>query len=170
MNRFRRIPALLAVLLASTGTALAADGGSLLKAEDLKAAPFRDARTVESLAAGERVEILRTHGGWFQVKTARRSGWVRMLSVRRGEPRKGGADAAGILGLASGRAGTGRVVATTGIRGLTEEELKAATYSEAELREVESYSATRAEATQFAAKGKLVARQVEYLPPPDPAR
>jgi len=93
-----------------------------------------------------------------------------MLSIRRGAARKGGPDAAGILGLASGRAGTGRVVATTGIRGLTEEELKAATYNETELKEAESYSTSRAKAASFAAKGKLVARKVDYLPPPDSAR
>jgi D-arabinose 1-dehydrogenase-like Zn-dependent alcohol dehydrogenase len=93
-----------------------------------------------------------------------------MLSVRRGEARKGSSDVAGIVGLASGRAGTGHVVATTGIRGLSEEELKAAEYNEAEVTKAESYSTTRAEARKFAANEKLVARKVEYLPTPGSAK
>jgi hypothetical protein len=166
MNVVRSIAALLMTCLVATGTALAGEAGTALKADDLKAEPFRDAKTVGSLATGDRVEILTREGGWFQVKSAKGSGWVRMLSVRRGEARKGGDDAAGVLGLASGRAGTGTVVATTGVRGLNEEQLKAAKYNEAEVKKVESFTTTQAEARKFAAEGKLVARKVEYLPAP----
>jgi len=170
MNRARSIPVLLSALFLAIGTALAGEGGSALKADDLKAEPFRDAKTVGSLAAGDHVEILDKQSGWFRVKSAAGSGWVRMLSIRRGEARKGGGDAAGLAGLASGRAGTGRVVATTGIRGLSEEELTAARYNEAELKKTESYATTRAQAQQFAASGKLAARKVEYLPTPGSAK
>ncbi len=155
--------ALLVTFLLAVGTTLAGEAGTALKADDLKAEPFRDAKTVGSLTAGDKVEILKKQGGWFQVKSTKGSGWVRMLSIRRGEARKGSGDAAGVLGLASGRAGTGGVVATTGIRGLSEEELKAAKYNETELRKAESFVATEAEARRFAAEGKLVARKVKYL-------
>jgi hypothetical protein len=104
------------------------------------------------------------------VKSTKGSGWVRMLSIRRGEARKGTGDAAGLLGLASGRAGTGKVVATTGIRGLSEEELKAAKFDAGQLKLAESHATSRAEAKKFAAKGKLVARQVDYLPAPATAQ
>jgi hypothetical protein len=162
----RWIGALVATFLLAGGTALAGGAGTALKADDLKAEPFRDAKTVGSLSSGDPVEILAKQGGWFQVKSAKGNGWVRMLSVRRGEARKGGGDAAGVLGLASGRAGTGTVVATTGIRGLSEEELRGAKYNEAELKKAESFGTTQAEARKFAAEGKLVTRQVEYLPAP----
>jgi len=92
-----------------------------------------------------------------------------MLSIRRGEARKGSGEAAGVLGLASGRSGTGKVVATTGIRGLSEKELKAAKYNEKELRKAESFAVTEAEARRFAAEGKLVARKVKYLSAPEVA-
>lgn len=170
MNTARRVPILVATLLLAAGTALAGDGGSALKADDLRAEPFRDAKVVGSLAPGDPVDILKKQGGWFQVKSAKGSGWVRMLSIRRGAARKGGGDVAGIVGLASGRAGTGRVVATTGIRGLSEEELKAAEYNEAEVKKAESYATTRADAQKFAASGKLAARKVEYLPAPGSAQ
>jgi hypothetical protein len=148
--------------------AAAADAGRLQKAEPLRAEPFRDASTLSTLAAGDRVDILRRRGGWFQVKSAKGNGWVRMLSVRRGEAGKasGESEAAGLLGLASGRAGTGTVVATTGIRGLNEEQLKAAKYSASELRLSDSFVQSPADARKFAAKGKLNPRPMDYLPAP----
>ena len=167
MNIARIIGALLVTFLLAAGTAAAGEAGTVLKTDGLMAEPFRDAQTVGSLTAGDSVEILKKQGGWFQVKSAKGSGWVRMLSVRRGEARKGSVDAAGLLGLASGRAGTGHVVATTGIRGLSEEDLKAAKYNGAELKKAESFGVTQAEARKFAGAGKLVARKVEYLPAPE---
>ena len=169
MNWIAKMAAVALALLA-TGAALAGEVGTALKADQLKAEPFRDAKTVANLGAGDKVEILKKDGGWLQVKSAKGSGWVKMLSIRRGDARKGAGDAAGLLGLASGRAGTGRVVATTGIRGLNEEELKAAKFDAAQLKLAESYAASRAEAKRFAAKAKLVARQVDYLPAPATAQ
>ena len=170
MNMARSLALLLAAFLLAGGTALAGEAGTALKADDLKAEPFRDAKTIGSLTSGDSVEILKRQGGWFQVKSVKGDGWVRMLSVRRGEARKGSGDAAGLLGLASGRAGTGRVVATTGIRGLSEEELKAAKYDEAELKKAESFATSRGDAQKFAAAGKLAARKVEYLSAPGAAK
>ena len=148
--------------------AVAADVGRLQKAEPLRAQPYRDARVLSTLAAGDRVEIQKRQGGWFQVKSARGRGWVRMLSVRRAEAGKAGAatEVSGLLALASGRAGTGTVVATTGIRGLNEEQLKAAKYSAAELQLSDGYVQSSADARRFAARGKLVARAVDYLAAP----
>jgi hypothetical protein len=166
----RGVGVLLVTLLLPLSTAGAADPGTALKADELKAEPFRDAKTLGSLASGEKVEILDRQGGWFHVSSAKGRGWVRMLSIRRGDPRKGAGDAAGVFGLASGRAGTGQVVATTGIRGLSEEQLKAARYNEAELRKAESFATSRAEAQKFAAAGKLVPRTVADLPSPEVVR
>jgi uncharacterized protein YgiM (DUF1202 family) len=161
---------LLTALLLAAPIAHAGESGAAVKTDELKAEPFRDAKTVGKLTAGDPVEILKKDGGWFQIKSARGSGWVRMLSVRRGAARKAsaGGEVAGLAKLASGRAGTGRVVATTGIRGLNEEELKAAKYDEAELKRAESSLTSRADAQKFAAKGKLSARKLDYLPEPAP--
>lgn len=144
--------------------AWAAEAGTALKADEIKAEPFRDAGTVATLAAGDKVEILKKDGGWLQIKSASGNGWVRMLSIRKGAARKGSGEAAGLLGVASGRAGTGKVVATTGVRGLNEEELKSAKFDEAELKLAESYATGKPEAQKFAAQGKLAARKLDYLP------
>lgn len=169
-----KMPASLAALLVTgvltIGTAIAGESGTALKAADIMAEPFRDAETVGSLRRGDMVEILEKRGGWYRVKSAAGRGWVRMLGIRRGTARKARVDAGGLLGLASGRAGTGRVVATTGIRGLDEEDLAAAKYNETELKTVESFTVTAAEARKFAAEGKLRAREVEYPSPPGTAQ
>lgn len=149
-----------------SGALHAAESGTAIKGDDLKAEPFRDAKTVAKLASGDKVDILKKDGGWYEVKSAKGNGWVRMLSIRKGDARKGGGDASGVLALASGRAGTGKVVATTGIRGLNEEELKAAKFNEAELKRAESYASSKPEAAKFAASGKLTARPFDYLPAP----
>ena len=157
---------LLAVLL-PVSLAHAGESGAMIKADVLKAEPFRDAKTTGSLGVGDQVVILKKNGGWLNVKSAQGSGWVRMLSIRRGAPSKSSASVAGLAGLASGRAGTGKVIAATGIRGLGEEELKAAKYDEAQVTKAESFSTSRDEAQKFAYKGNLKAQQMDYLKPPN---
>ena len=160
--------AIVAVLcaLACAQTARAAESGTLLKADELKTEPFRDAKTLKTLAKGDKVDILKKDGGWFQVKAGKSRGWLRMLSVRKGSAARAGSDTAGLLGLASGRSGTGKVVATTGIRGLNEEELRAAKFNEQEVQLAESYAVRKSDAQKFAAQGKLAARPFDYLPAP----
>jgi hypothetical protein len=91
-----------------------------------------------------------------------------LLSVRRGEAGKSdvAAEIGGVAGLATGRAGTGQVVSTTGVRGLGEEDLKAAKFSEEELKAAESYRASPQAARTFALAGNLSARQMAFLPEP----
>jgi len=142
-----------------------AESGTALKADDIKAEPFRDAITLASVALGDKLEILQRDGGWLQVNSNKGKGWVRMLSVRLGDASKSSAST-GVLGLASGRAGTGKVVSTTGIRGLSEEELKSASFNEAEVTLDESYASSKSDAAAFAAQAKLVARPFNYLAAP----
>jgi len=91
-----------------------------------------------------------------------------MLSIKRGAETKtsAGKEASGLLDVASGRAGTGKVVATTGIRGLNEEQLKAGQFNEDELKKVESYAVSKQDAERFAKKGELVRQDVPFLPEP----
>lgn len=159
---------LLSAMLLTAGAAQAGESGSTIKADALKAAPFTDAKIIATLPSGTRIEILKKDGGWYQVKSPRGNGWIRLLSVRRGGAKtsSAGSELSGLAGLASGRAGTGKIVATTGIRGLNEEQLRAAKYDEKQLNLAESYATSRAEAQKFAASAKLAARQLDYLPDP----
>jgi Bacterial SH3 domain len=156
---------ILAAALLLTGIAPAAETGSALKADILRAEPYADAQKTGDLARGDKLEILSKKGAWLQVKTAKASGWVRLLSVKRGAA-TGGNEAAGVLDVATGRAGTGQVVATTGVRGLNEEELKNAKYNGAEVKKLESYTQTSVQGRQFAVSGGLQAVPLDYLPKP----
>lgn len=144
--------------------AIAVEAGIALKADAIKKEPYSDAQTIATLDVGDKVSIIKKDGGWLNIKSAKGSGWIRMLSIRRGEARQGKGVAEGFMGLASGRAGTGKVVATTGIRGLNEEELKSAKYDAGELKLNESFVTTRAEAQNFANQGQLKSRSLDYLP------
>ncbi len=163
----RKWVSLFALLWAMTSPALAQDQGVALKQDDIKAEPFKDAATVGTIKKGDSVSILKKQGGWLEITAAQGTGWVRVLSVRKGVA--GGnaaAEIAGVAGVATGRAGTGQVVSTTGVRGLGEEDLKGARFSEAELKKADAAAITAKEAKQFAVKGELVARTVPWLPAP----
>lgn len=148
-------------LTAQTG--MAGETGSALKTDEIKAEPFRDAKTVGKLAAGDRVSIVKREGAWLMISSPKK-GWVKMLSIRRGTGTPApGVKPSGIAALASGRAGTGKVVASTGVRGLNEEDLKKAKFDEKELMLAESYAVNKKDAERFAAKARLKARRVDYL-------
>jgi uncharacterized protein YgiM (DUF1202 family) len=160
--RYSLTAILAAALLAST---LAhAESGTALKNDSLRKEPYNDAKTSGKLVRGDKVDILSKQGAWLQVKTSKASGWVRLLSVKRAAST--GNQAAGVLGVASGRAGTGQVVATTGVRGLTEDELKQAQFSEPETKLLESYSVSAADSAQYAKAGGLKPIKLGYLPKP----
>jgi hypothetical protein len=91
-----------------------------------------------------------------------------MLSVRRGEAaqKDAGKELGGVAAVATGRAGTGEVVSSTGVRGLSEEELKQAKYDAAQIEKAEAGAVSASAAKTFAGQGKLVAQKVAFLPEP----
>lgn len=155
----QRLIALLAVCCCSS--AIAADTGVVLKPDQLRADAFGDAKVVGNVNKNDAVEILNKKGAWLQIKTAGKSGWVRLLTVKRNTA--SGNNVAGVVGVATGRSGTGKVVSTTGIRGLSAEDLKTAQFSETETKKLESYSASADEAKQYAASAGLSSHQYPYF-------
>ncbi|HPK54014.1 MAG TPA: SH3 domain-containing protein [Smithellaceae bacterium] len=154
---------LLLFLLFLPAVASAAEKGNALKDDILRAEPYSDAEKTGDLQRGEKLEIIGKKGAWLHVKTAAAEGWTRLLSVKRGTAQSGSA-IKGVLDVASGRAGTGKVVATTGVRGLNEEELKNARYNESAVKKMESYTQTVQQGRRFAHEGGLQAVQFDYLP------
>ena len=157
----------LLVLLLFIVLPVLAEPGYVLRSCDLMDEPYRDANALTALEEGVDVEILKRKGGWFNVTVGEQTGWVRMSKIRKGEAVVGpdsGADASGVLQLASGRAGTGNVVAATGVRGLNEEELKEARFNAAQIEKMESFAVTKKRARRFAREGGLVAREFAFLP------
>lgn len=154
------------LLLLFSTAAQAGDSGTTIKSDSMKDAPFADAKVIATLPAASKVDILKKQGGWYQINSAQGSGWIRMLSIRRGVAKAGsaGSELSGLAALSSGRAGTGKIVSTTGIRGLNEEELKAAKYDDKQIKLLDTYTSSRADAQKFAAQGKLTAIKLDYLP------
>lgn len=140
--------------LLHAGLSLAAETGSALKNDSMRYEPYADAKVTGSFTRGESLQILKKQGAWLQVKTKKNTGWVRLLSVKRGTTGTAN-QTSGILAAASGRAGTGQVVSTTGIRGLSEQELKAAKFNESEVKKLESYTTSADQGRQFASAGGL---------------
>ena len=151
---------LLLLCFVSPILAYAGDAGTALKADTLRAEPFADAKTVGSLNKNDALEILTKKGAWLQVKTKSKTGWVRILSVKRGGV---SSSTSSIADVASGRTGTGKVVSTTGIRGLSAEDLKAAKFNEEEMKKMESHMLTPADGQSFASAGGLTATKTAYL-------
>jgi len=162
MKTYKILWLLLAALFLPV-VSLAAESGSALKVDVLRAQPYSDAKKTGDIKRGEKLQILGKKGAWLNVKTTKAGGWVRLLSVKRGAA-SSGSQVKGVLDVASGRAGTGKVVATTGVRGLNEEELKNAKYSEVEVKKLESFTITSGQAQQFAKSGGLKAVKFNYLP------
>lgn len=147
------IAASLPVLLLAN-ISMAAETGSALKNDNIRFEPFADAKVTGTLSRGDSLEIISKKGAWLQVKSKKSTGWVRLLSVKRGAASSSN-QTSGILAAASGRAGTGQVVSTTGIRGLSAEELKAAKFNESEVKTLEGYTQSAAQGHQFANAGNL---------------
>ena len=151
---------LLLIALISPILLLAGESGVAIKLDSLRAEPFADAKTIGSINKNDSVEILTKKGAWLQVKSKNNTGWVRLLSVKRGKASSSGS---AFSDVASGRTGTGKVVSTTGIRGLSAEELKAAKFNEEEMKKMESYQTSSADAKNYASAGGLSATKISYL-------
>lgn len=132
-----------------------------------------DAATLASLPEDTRVEVLGRKGAWSQVKSASgQTGWVRMMNLK---PEAGGAQQAapasanplGALGslLSSGRTSNTATV-TTGVRGLSEEDLQNAQANPAEAEKMQKYAVDKDAAQAFAQRNKITPNKVEYLPEP----
>ena len=142
--------------------ALASEAGVALRSEPIRAEPYTDAKKTGNMERGEQLRINDKKGAWLNVKTSKCKGWVRLLAVKRGSG-SGGNEGKGILDLASGRAGTGRVVATAGVRGLSDDDLKKAAFNEYETQKLEGYTQPPDQGRRFAASGGLKAVRFDYL-------
>ncbi|OAJ71226.1 ligand-binding protein SH3 [Methylobacillus sp. MM3] len=165
----KHLNTLLAALLMLSGIAFAGETGTALKSDTLRKEPYADAKAVGTLKRNDKIEILTKKGAWLQIKAGKSTGWVRLLSVKRGTQGSSN-EAAGILGLATGRSGTGQVVSTTGVRGLNEEELKDAKFNEEEMKQLEASTISAEDGKTFVTAGGLKARKLDYLPQPQPTK
>jgi hypothetical protein len=153
----------LCLLLGFVSSAWAGGTAYTIRPTELKAKPYTDAQTLTTLPPRTRVEVLTRQASWTQVKSTSFSGWVKMLSLQL----ESNAQKRGDNGLRSlfNVASTGRSssTVTTGIRGLSEEQLKNTKPNPQALEAAKRYAVNREAAQRYAAEGKLHAQSVDYL-------
>jgi hypothetical protein len=147
-----------------------AEPGYATRDVELRAEPAGAAKVLGTLQKGARFEITAEKGAWSRVASASADGWTLSFYVMKGEP------AAQVsLGTRLGEVWTlgsdrrAETTATIGVRGLDEEQLKAAQFNADELQRLEAQGQSQAEAEAFARRGKLMPQAVNYLAPPAPA-
>jgi hypothetical protein len=170
----KRLPLAFAALLA-TGAAHA-ESALTSRATELQVQAQSDAASIASLPENTRVDVLLRKGAWTQVKTAAgQSGWVRMLALKQEGVSAAVPTAApassnplGALNnlLSSGRTSNSATI-TTGVRGLSEEDLQHAQANPAELDKAQRFVADRNAAQSYAQRSNLSPLKVDYLAEPD---
>jgi hypothetical protein len=137
--------------------------GVMLRDDTLRATASASAAALGLAGKGGKVAILARQGGWTQVRAAGKTGWVRLLSVRASTP--SAASLAEMAALTAQR-DPNKVVATSGLRGLGEEELRKAQYDAQEMQLLEAQAVTADETRRFAAEASLAAVKLGHLPAP----
>ncbi|HWM41826.1 MAG TPA: SH3 domain-containing protein [Burkholderiales bacterium] len=142
-----------------------AEPANVIRATELKQEPATDSATLAALPENASVEALERKGGWTRVKTSSGEGWVRMLALRYkpGTAKAGDSGAKELFNVA--RTGSSGTQTTTGVRGLSAEQIANAQPNLAEMNKLKEFAADRGTAGGFAAEGNLAAKAVEYPKP-----
>lgn len=156
------------VLALASFAAAAQDQAFTNRATELKATASADAASVASLPENTSVAVLARQGAWTRVEASGKQGWVRAFHLRFAAIVQAQSSSAGgaLAGLGSalgfGRRDAKANVATTGIRGLSPEDLKNASPDAEALAKSRTYRADKPAAERFAREGKLSTVSVDY--------
>lgn len=149
------------------------DKAIVVRPASLKEKASFSAKTLKQMGLGYQVLILSKQGGWILVEGTqdKRRGWLRSYQIRSNIDKKtfqsvqqktsGNAvanfarDTSALLNSPKKQNKNKGVVATIGIRGLSEQELKQAKPNPTELKRMQSYASNRKLAKQFARQGNL---------------
>jgi hypothetical protein len=143
---------------------LADEKGFTLREVEVKAKPFLDAAAVGKLPEKTAITVTERQGGWAKIKVGATAGWVRLLAVRLGNPDPARNDTAFLTSLGVGKQrASASPTATTGVRGFSEEDLKAARPDPRQLARMDTFAVTGAAAAGFASAGQLSAQPIPYV-------
>lgn len=155
---FRKLLAAL-LCLGAIGS-LQATPATLIRAGDLKAEAFIDATNVTSLPADAALTVLESKGGWSRVRTADgKTGWVRLLNVRVAASTSAESGPLAAIGGVI-RTGTTKGAATTGVKGLSKEDIARSQPNPREVARLDTFRSKPAQINKFASARKLKARDV----------
>lgn len=157
-----------ALLLTLSWAASAQEQAFTNRSTELKERGAAEARTLGTLTDGTEVKVIMRGGGWTQVEAGAQKGWVRVFHLRFPATAETSSSSGGALSGLTSALGFGRktsqqaTIATTGIRGLSPEDLKNASPDTVALAKAQSYRADKPAAERFARDGRLAAVAVEY--------
>ncbi|WP_028456184.1 SH3 domain-containing protein [Chitinilyticum litopenaei] len=151
------------VLAGLWATQARAESGSVIRDADLRQKPFADAAVLSKLAVGAQVEILAREGAWMNVRSNGQEGWLKMLQVRLGSGGGTNAGAAVGQGLKVVTTGSSGKTVSTGVKGLSEEELAHAQPNYGELDKLKAFGSSGTEASRLAGQARLAAAQVPEI-------
>ena len=161
-NLLRLIHALVVLLLIALPAA--AQQVTLERDSPLYAEPRLEAAQVTQMKQGATGEVIGKEGAWLNLKTAGGSGWLFSFNVRFQGQKAGGGDGGGsALGRVFGPKQNVNVTASIGIRGLDEQDLKQASFNDAQIKLLDSYTASKQTAEDGARATGLSPVSVEYL-------
>ena len=155
-------------LLALAGIASAQEGAVTKRATELRDKPSNDGKALASLPENTKLKVLARSGGWTQVEAGTSKGWVNVFHVTFPSSVQATTSSSGGLSGLTSALGFGRPkteqakIATIGVRGLSEEELKNASPNPEALKKMQSFRADKNAAAGFAREAKLAARDVPY--------
>ena len=153
--------------VATDTAATAREVGTTRSAVDLMSAPYRDAKRAGQLPANAQVAILERRGGWMRISGQGKTGWAQLYQVRTGEGPQGTKSGETLAMLRNigqtGRSGSQGIVATTGIRGLSAEDLKTAKPNPKAVESMNASQASDSVARQFAHSAGLKDKDVPFL-------
>lgn len=159
------LKALLAACLLGLGLAAMAQSLEVTTATELRATPTLDGKVITRLVPGARGERTATQGGWVKLRLAEREGWLRLTYTKELTAAPAAAAQASVSNPITGLVGmfsatSNKPTATTGTRGLTQEQLANAQPAPGEVKQLERYAVTGAQAEQFARSGKVASRTI----------
>lgn len=154
----------------NTGTAVR-ETGATRAAVNLMSTPHSDAKPAGQLVANTTVDILERRGGWLRISAAGQSGWAKLHQVRAGEGPGSTKSGEGLAILKNvgetGRSGSTGIVATTGIRGMSAEELTSAKPDPEAVTAIDRYRVTASQAREYAKSAGLKEASVPALSKPE---
>jgi hypothetical protein len=161
--RHRALAILLFAVLA--GSVRAEPQAFTNRATELRERGAPDAPGLASLPENTSVKVLGRSGGWTHVEAGGKSGWVNVFHLRFPGAVEGSSSGSGLASLGSalgfGARNDQARLATTGIRGLSTEDVKNASPDPQALARMHSYRADKPAAERFAREAKLAEAHVD---------
>lgn len=154
---------LAAVLAFLALPAAAAEQVTVERDSVLYAEPRIDSTQLGQLKPGAVGEVLGKNGGWLNLRTPSATGWVFSFNVRFPSQPQEASGGSSLGRIFAPRRTTPGVTSTIGIRGLDKEDLRQASFSPDQMRQLDQNAASREAAQSQAAESGLTPARVDYL-------